>query len=193
MEEKLDLIAEGKYTYLEMMTSFYDLFKKQLAQAQNDTVKATKFKCNLCSRPMILKNSKYGSFLGCSGYNDKENKCNRIMNCEVIGDEIKIVEKVESKVELVEGVLCPLCSAGMVLKDGKFGQFYGCSKYKDGCKGLSKIPIDRVCPTCGKNLTITTFKDGNKVYSCLGWPKCNFKENIPGGPKKFFKKAWKKK
>jgi len=193
MEEKLDLIAEGKYTYLEMMTSFYELFEKQLANAKGDTVKTTKFNCELCQRPMILKSSKYGSFLGCSGYNDKENKCNNIKNCEVNGEEIKIVEKKEYSVELVEGVSCPICSAGMVLKNGKFGQFYGCSKYKEGCKGISKVPSEKICPDCGKNLTVTTFKDGNKMLTCLGYPSCSHKENIPGETRKFFKKSWSKK
>ena len=33
---------------------------------------------------------------------------------------------------------CPLCGGTMVLREGKYGQFFGCSRYPN-CKGTRKI------------------------------------------------------
>lgn len=31
--------------------------------------------------------------------------------------------------------LCPNCNAAMVLRNGRRGEFYGCSRYSQGCRG----------------------------------------------------------
>ncbi|MEK6765781.1 MAG: topoisomerase DNA-binding C4 zinc finger domain-containing protein [Planctomycetota bacterium] len=36
-----------------------------------------------------------------------------------------------------KGKLCPACNSVMVLRNGKYGKFYGCSKYPY-CKGTRK-------------------------------------------------------
>ncbi len=37
-----------------------------------------------------------------------------------------------------ETILCPICKSPMVKRNGKFGEFYGCSKFPE-CKGTRKI------------------------------------------------------
>lgn len=36
-------------------------------------------------------------------------------------------------------VKCPECGAKMILRNGKFGEFYGCTKFP-GCKGSRNLP-----------------------------------------------------
>ena len=36
-----------------------------------------------------------------------------------------------------KGKLCPICNSVMILRNGKYGNFYGCSKYPY-CKGTRK-------------------------------------------------------
>lgn len=45
-------------------------------------------------------------------------------------------------VAMVEGVpaKCPKCGKGMVVRNGKNGEFFGCTGFKDGCKGSMNIP-----------------------------------------------------
>ena len=39
-----------------------------------------------------------------------------------------------------KGKLCPVCNSMMMLRNGKYGIFYGCSKYPY-CKGTRKVLI----------------------------------------------------
>jgi DNA topoisomerase-1 len=75
--------------------------------------------CNLCGRPMVIKKSRFGPFLGCSGYPECK-------NTRRIGKDGKPVPLPEST-----GIACPQCHEGELLKRrGKFGRpFYGCNRY----------------------------------------------------------------
>ena len=75
--------------------------------------------CNVCGRPMVIKKSRFGPFLGCSGYPE----CS---NTRRIGKDGKPVPLPEPT-----GVTCPKCGAGELMqRRGKFGRpFYGCNRY----------------------------------------------------------------
>lgn len=75
--------------------------------------------CNVCSRPMIIKKSRFGPFLGCSGYPE----CS---NTRRIGRDGKPAPLPEPT-----GITCPKCTQGeMLRRRGKFGRpFYGCNRY----------------------------------------------------------------
>lgn len=75
--------------------------------------------CNVCGRPMVIKKSRFGPFLGCSGYP----ACS---NTRRIGKDGKPVPLPEPT-----GVACPKCHEGELLRRrGKFGRpFFGCSRY----------------------------------------------------------------
>jgi DNA topoisomerase-1 len=75
--------------------------------------------CNLCGRPMVIKKSRFGPFLGCSGYPE-------CTNTRRIGKDGKPVPLPEPT-----GVACPKCHEGELLRRrGKFGRpFFGCSRY----------------------------------------------------------------
>ena len=75
--------------------------------------------CNLCGKPMVLKKSRFGPFLGCSGYPE-------CANTRRLGRDGKPVALPEPT-----GVTCPKCNEGELMKRrGKFGRpFYGCNRY----------------------------------------------------------------
>ncbi len=46
-------------------------------------------------------------------------------------------------VDTVEGIFCPSCNAGMVLRRGRRGQFYGCSQYPN-CRGSRDYSAEKI-------------------------------------------------
>ena len=89
--------------------------------------------CEKCGRPMVRRRSRFGEFLGCSGYPE----CDGIKRLKA--------EPVKT------GVACPECKEGEILerrsRRGKL--FFGCGRYPK-CKFASwdKV-VPRPCPTCG--------------------------------------------
>ena len=76
MEDKLDLIAEGKAQYLKTLKDFYGPFTKDVKEKEKSD-KITnlgdadpKFKCPKCGSPMVIKLSRNGKFLSCARYPD---------------------------------------------------------------------------------------------------------------------------
>jgi DNA topoisomerase-1 len=69
----------------------------------------------------------------------------------------------------------------MVLKKGRFGQFYACSGYPDckttkqigGQQKKSDVPLDEKCPQCGSNLVLKHGRFG-EFTACSNYPKCKF-------------------
>jgi DNA topoisomerase-1 len=75
--------------------------------------------CNVCGRPMVIKKSRFGPFLGCSGYPE-------CANTRRIGKDGK-----PAPLPVPTGVSCPKCHAGELMqRRGKFGRpFFGCNRY----------------------------------------------------------------
>ena len=190
MEAQLDLIAEGKLEYVDMMEKFYTSLNKDLEKANSAAKKPTGFVCEVCSKPMLLKRSNWGTFLACT---DRECE-SPTKSCEVNGDEIKLVDKKKFEVVVVPGVKCPICQADMHLKRNKFGgEFYGCSKYKEGCKGLSKVPVEgKICSQCNSGMTLVNYK-GKSWIGCMNYPTCKNTESLPDEDGKVKKRFYKKK
>lgn len=76
MEDKLDLIAEGKAKYLKTLKDFYGPFLKEIKE-KDKSDKITnlgdadpKFKCPKCDSAMVIKLSRNGKFLSCARYPD---------------------------------------------------------------------------------------------------------------------------
>ncbi len=74
MEDKLDLMAEGKAEYIKTLKDFYIPFSKDV-KSKEDTAKITnlgdageEFICPKCSSSMVVKLSRAGKFLSCSKY-----------------------------------------------------------------------------------------------------------------------------
>ncbi len=72
---------------------------------------------------------------------------------------------------------CPKCGAPLIVRLGKYGKFYACSKFPE-CKytePLEKKTLGIKCPKCGKGEIIEKrTKSGKIFYACNQWPKCDF-------------------
>jgi len=120
MEEELDKVEEGSLTWVQVLNDFYSPFKKKLKFAQENIKKEvieTDEKCQQCGRPMVIKWSRAGKFLSCSGF-----------------PECRFAKSISS------GVKCPNegCTGELVMRRSKRGmRFYGCSNYPK-CTFISK-------------------------------------------------------
>lgn len=99
MEDTLDAIASDKENWSKVLDTFYKDFVSQLEKADSEegmksnTAVPTEVKCSKCSREMVIRNSSTGIFLGCSGYDDKENPCKNTINLSSVTEEVSELEE----------------------------------------------------------------------------------------------------
>ncbi|WP_353990337.1 type I DNA topoisomerase [Pediococcus argentinicus] len=85
------------------------------------------------------------------------------------------IEKVQIKDELA-GFNCEICGSPMVVKMGRYGKFFACSRFPD-CRNTQAIvkEIGVICPKCGKGQIIERkSKRGRLFYGCSRYPDCDF-------------------
>jgi DNA topoisomerase I len=114
MEDKLDLIAEGKRDYEKTLGEFYKPFIKEVKEKEK-TAKLTtlgdadpNLKCPLCDAGMVVKLGKGGKFLSCERFPD----CSGMRNID--GSEVKEAEPI--------GV-DPESGLPILVMDGRFGPY----------------------------------------------------------------------
>jgi DNA topoisomerase-1 len=174
MEERLDEIEDGSAGWQAVLGDFYGKFKEDLDKAEGAmrNVKAqaieTEITCEKCNeRKMVIKWGRNGEFLACPGYPE----CRNTMNFRR-GDDGAIVPEKEEEVPSDEK--CPECQSPMVLKRGRFGRFFACTRYPE-CKGTKPVSIGVTCPKeCGGYITERRSKRGKTFYGCSSYPKCDF-------------------
>lgn len=75
------------------------------------------------------------------------------------------------------GKKCPKCGAPLLIRLGKFGRFYACSKFPK-CRyteSLKENALNIACPKCKKGKIQEKRTKKRKVfYGCNRWPKCDF-------------------
>ncbi len=152
LEEELDEIATGEREWVPVVRQFYEPFHRQVEEAERTMERVrvadepTSEVCELCGRPMVVKESRFGRFLSCSGFPECKNKR-------------PLLEKV--------GVPCPQCGKGeIVIRRSRKGRtFYGCSRYPD-CDFVSwERPTGERCPQCGGVLVVTV-RRGQETIRC---------------------------
>jgi len=178
MEEELDEIEEGKLEWRSAMAEFYGRFQKDLQHAERHMTdikrmeKPTDLICEKCGKPMVIKWGKHGSFIACTGYPECTNTRELTVDLPDV-DNTGLGEQDEAE-------YCENCGRPMVLKKGRFGQFYACSGYPD-CKTTKQIggeqrkdvPLEEPCPQCGNNLVKKYGRYGEFV-ACSNYPKCKY-------------------
>lgn len=172
MEEELDKIEEGNLRWVEVLKDFYSPFSKSLESASRNmkSIKSqetpTDIVCDKCGRKMVIKWGRHGQFLACSGYPECKNT-KRFTKGEY--GTLSIIEEVKTE------ELCEKCGNPMVMKKGRFGEFFACSQYPL-CKYTKPINIGVRCPEAGcKGFLIErSTKRRKKFYSCSNYPECKF-------------------
>ncbi|MDR2870073.1 MAG: type I DNA topoisomerase [Deferribacteraceae bacterium] len=134
--------------------------------------------CDKCGCEMVIKKSRYGDMLACSGYPE----CKNIKNYIKLADgSVKVFDAGEKL-----GQKCPDCDGDVVLKSGKNGLFAACSNYPK-CKYTANVEADAegklkvvkqaaaqtmgVCDKCGKPMVVKKSWRGPFV-ACSGYPDC---------------------
>ncbi len=188
MEAELDDIEEGKIDWRQAMAEFYERFEKDLSNAELHMTnikrmeRPTDLICEKCSKPLVIKWGKHGSFIACTGYPE----CTNTRELTVYLPDVDKADLGEQ--DATE--YCENCGRPMVLKKGRFGQFFACSGYPD-CKTTKQIggeqkktdvPLDEKCPTCGNNLVLKNGRFG-EFTACSNYPTCKFvKQKTIGVP-----------
>ncbi len=122
MEEDLDNIAEGKSDWRRVVDEFYEPFSENLERKYEEVQKQnvvgepqqTDEVCDKCGKPMVIKTSRFGKFLACTGFPACRNTKPYIDETNSFGP-------------------CPKCGEGTILRrrTRKGRTFYGCSRYPD--------------------------------------------------------------
>lgn len=183
MESRLDMIEEGKTTRHETLNGFYLPFEQELKKAKTEMRKVkgqetpTDLVCEKCGNPMVVKWGKNGEFLACSNYPDCKNTGNFTRNAEgeIVPPEPRAVESDH---------VCEKCGRPMVVKNGRFGTFLGCSGYPE-CRNIVNIQKDEngaitpvkeevsdvSCEKCKRPMVVKKGRYG-AFLGCSGYPEC---------------------
>ncbi len=179
MEQELDEIEDGKIEWRAALAEFYERFEKSLEHAARTMTdikrmeKPTDLICEKCGKPMVIKWGRHGSFIACTGYPE----CSNTRELTVDLADVDNADLAEQG----EGEYCENCGRPMVLKKGRFGQFFACSGYPE-CKTTKQIggeqkkadvPLEEKCPQCGKNLVLKHGRFG-EFTACGNYPTCKY-------------------
>ena len=173
MEDRLDDIENGECAMLTVLNNFYDGFKGELDKAlenigTNDIdlpAEETDIICEHCGSRMIVKNGRYGKFAACPNY----------PTCKNTKPLTKTGEGLVEKVPEIAPTKCELCGADMILRNGRYGSFYACSRYPE-CKFTKQKTrsLGVACPECGADIVTKYGKNKTVFYSCSKYPDCKF-------------------
>lgn len=151
MEEQLDSISRGETAMEPVLRQFYDLFAPQLEHAQLTMEKVsldpekTGESCPECGGELVIKQGRYGRFVGCGNY-----------------PTCRYTKPLVARI----GVLCPKDRGELVERRTRTGRvFYGCANYP-ACDWTSwKRPVAQSCPQCA-GLMVLAAKDTAECTVC---------------------------
>lgn len=160
MEDNLDSVELGEKNWKNVIADFYKGFSEELKVADREVERIEKEVvlsdeiCEICGKPMAIKEGRFGRFLACSGYPECKNT--------------KPIVK-------STGVKCPKCGKDIIEKKGrKSGKlFYGCSGYPECDVVFWDKPTGETCPDCGSMLVKSKGRGG--TVKCSN-PECKYKE-----------------
>ncbi len=127
LEDALDSVAEGKREWLPLMAEFWQGFSQQLlskADVERPGNELIDEDCPKCGKPLQKQLSRFGTFIGCTGYND-DPKCDykRSLNgaAQVGSDPVIIGNDDESgkEIMLMNGPYGPYLQLGLAVEGDK--------------------------------------------------------------------------
>ena len=177
MEKKLDNIEDGNQSRSKILNEFYypfiEHFDKVSQVMYKEKFVETGDKCPVCGAPLVLKEGKNGTFVGCSNF----------PTCKYVQKE----EKVNNAKEL--GEKCPDCGGELLIREKNGSTFVTCSNFPK-CRYTRKMlttntsptiedakPV-KDCPDCDGYLIKKKGKYGY-FLGCINYPKCSHMERIP--------------
>ena len=173
MEEELDKIETAKVSRSQVLNDFYKEFVNVFNVAQElmykDEPVPTGELCPDCGKPLVYKEGKNGSFIGCIGF-----------------PECKFIKTEPKKVTMLDET-CPKCGKNLLIREikvkGKTKTITACSGFPE-CKYIKKEENQyasetnkNVCPECGSPLIRRKGSYGS-FYGCSNYPQCNYMKKI---------------
>lgn len=126
MEEELDRIEDGDLEWAHVVRHFYTPFSARVSTATEKMrevkreVIPTKYVCEKCGKPMVIKWGRFGQFLSCSGFPDCK-------NAKPIPTDVPCPQ--------------PGCGGELIQRRAKGRRtFYGCSKYPACTYTTARLP-----------------------------------------------------
>jgi DNA topoisomerase-1 len=171
LEDELDSISRGEKEWVPLLNEFWQPFKQQVGDIEQSvkrsdvTQEAMDEACPQCGKPLSIRLSKNGRFIGCTAY-----------------PECSYTRPLEGSSEAAAPELldrnCPQCDKPLQYRVGRYGRFIGCTGYPD-CKfieSLNKPEATGVtCPECEKGeLVGRKSRYGKIFYSCQRYPDCKY-------------------
>ena len=158
MEADLDMIAEEKANWVEVLRKFYEPFIRDVKRFEDECPalppappEVSDVPCDKCGAMMVVKEGRFGKFLACP-------------NFPACRNAKPIVKKI--------GVKCPRCGGEIIERSTKTGKiFYGCEKYPECEFTTWDLPLNESCPQCGQMLVEHTERNGRKRKLCSN-PEC---------------------
>jgi DNA topoisomerase-1 len=124
--------------------------------------------CENCGKPMAVKRGRFGQFLACTGY--PECKTTRKLIATKQGGLRA------AKPDQILDEPCPRCSANLVIKQGRFGEFTACTRYPE-CKYVKHKTTGVKCPKDGDKMGEVVERKsrrGKVFFGCSNYPDCDF-------------------
>ncbi|RKZ29319.1 type I DNA topoisomerase [bacterium] len=170
MEQKLDKVEEGKFDWVEVVSKFYEDFEPMLQTANKNRnkikktlEKKTKYICEKCGSPMIIKWGRHGKFLACSNFPECKNTK-------------PIDEKGRPVNQEIEGKKCPECGKPLVIKHDRRGRrFIACTGYPK-CRYTEPFDTGYPCPKegCDGHIQERWTRKNKVFFGCSNYPECDF-------------------
>ena len=176
MEKKLDNIEDGSQSRNSILNEFYYPFIEHFNVVSQvmykEKLTETGELCPVCGSPLVFKEGKNGTFIGCSNF----------PSCKYVQKEEK-----ENKAKSI-GEKCPECGGDLLLREKNGSSFITCSNFPK-CRYTRKMlttntsptvedtkPV-KDCPDCDGYLIKKKGKYGY-FLGCVNYPNCTHMERI---------------
>jgi DNA topoisomerase-1 len=167
MELELDKIEEGDMGWEKVLKEFYAPFAKSLSKVDapaliavaHDLSMLEKDRCPLDGGRLEPRGGFFGPFLACENH-PKTCKYTRPIKGE------------RAKPRMTD-IPCHVCGAMMVVRNGRSGEFLGCSTFPK-CRGTKSMPTGVFCPKDnGELVQRRSRKRGTNFFACSN-ETCDF-------------------
>lgn len=177
LEDKLDEVSRGEMQWVPLLEDFWKDFKPKVNEIDSSvkrsdvTQEAIDEACPECGKPLSIRLSRNGRFIGCTGYPE----CKYTRPLEKKEGEGDSTDKPEP--EMLDRA-CPECNSPLQYRMGRYGKFIGCSNYPK-CKHIESLNKPETtgvtCPSCEKGEMVgKKSRYGKLFYACNRYPDCKY-------------------
>ncbi len=178
LENELELVATEGKDWKKLLGDFWKEFHPAVEQAEKEATVPkilTEEDCPKCGDKLLKIWAKSKYFYGCSNY----------PTCDFSAPvELLTLNRDDFAPDFDWDQKCPKCEKDMVVRQGRFGTFLGCSEYPN-CRGIVNIPKKGEdlpkeadmppCPAegCEGHTVARRSRYGKIFFSCSEFPDCD--------------------